>query len=215
MQAPGFPSPRRESRPVRASLPAVLLTLLAVAGAIVFGIYGPPVAGRSGLGGAVPVGEVVDAVAEHVVQAIQADRGSQETTDLALEEARGLLQRHLGRPARAPDLTEVGYGLRQVMPLSVPGAAYRAAGLLYRGQGEQQGRWAMLLLCADDGQYLTFDSLGRPHPMVPDTTFDGELAAHEDAPTAALVWTDGRLLHVACVEDDDEAERLRDALGAP
>lgn len=203
------------SRPVRASLPAVLLTLLAVAGAVAFGIYGPPVAGRSGLGGAIPVGDVVDAASEPITQAIRADISSGDATDLAMEEAKGLLQRHLGRVTMLPDLSEMGYGLRQVLPMSLPGAAYRGAGVLWRGRGEQEGRWVMLLLCADDGQYLTFDSLGRPHPLVTDTTFDGELAARSGGPTAALVWSDGRLLRVACVEDDEEAERLREVLGAP
>lgn len=204
-----------QPQPARASLPAVILTLLAVAGAVAFGIYGPPVAGRSGLGGAVPVGDVVDAAAEPIVQAIRSDLGSGDATGLATQEAKGLLVKYLGRATPLPDLVSLGYGLRQVVPLSLPGAAYRAAGALYRGVGEQDGRWVMLLLCADDGQYLTFDSLGRPHPLVPDVSFDGELPARSGGPTAALVWSDGRLLHVACVEDDEEADRLREALGAP
>jgi hypothetical protein len=205
----------RGSPPARASLPAVLLTLLAVAGAVVFGIYGPPVAGRSGLGGAVPLGDLVDATADGIGKAIASDFRSRDETDLVPEEARGTVQRQLGRSTRIPDLRDWGYGLRQVVPLSMPNAAFQGVGVLYRNRSARSVKWLMLVLVPDEGRYLTFDSLGRPHPMTPDTAFEGELPDQAGGPTSVLAWSDGHLLHLACVDDEDEADRLHEALGAP
>ena len=73
-----------------------------------------------------------------------------------------------------------------------------------------------LFLAPDDGQYLSFDSVGRPRPLAPDLPIEGELPGRTPAqPSVVLVWSDGPVLHVACFEDAADADRLREAIGAP
>lgn len=186
-----------------------------VVGAILFGVYGTPVVGRLSHGGGTPLadvlGDATPAMTEQVVAALQ----EAEQPDLHPEEARGILRQLMRRQVRVPDLSEAGYRLRRVAPVSLAGAPYRAAAITYRGEGDSAGRWMVVFVAADDGQYLSYDSLGRPRPMPPDLTLEGEMATPSGEPLPALVWSDGALLWVAAFNDADEAERMREPVGAP
>ena len=72
-----------------------------------------------------------------------------------------------------------------------------------------------LFLIRDEGQYLAFDSLGRPTPLQPDRLYQDDISRSADDEMAAMAWSDGPLLQVAIVETAEEAARLRPVLGAP
>ena len=199
----------------RPSALPVALSLLLVTGAILFGIYGPQIAGRLSQSGGVPLVDMVDAAGDMRLGAVMETLREKDAPDLNLQEARGLVQRFIGRSAAVQNLASVGYHLKRVGPASPPGAKYRGAVLVYRGEGEQTGHWVVLFMAADEGQFISFDSLGRPRPLMPDMTLEGELAQQTGGDATALVWSDGPVLHVACFETADEAQRVCEAIAAP
>lgn len=194
------------------SIPALVMSLLLVVGAVLFGIYGPTVAGRLSHGGGLPLVDVLDAAARMRYRAIMDSLEAIGEPDLAPEEAKGLLQRLTGRPVTAPDLASIGFHLRRVGPVSLPGSTYRSAVLVYQGRGQADQRWILLFVAADEGQYLAFDARGRPRPLAADQTLEGELPGME---STALVWSDGAVLRLACFENAADAEAARAPLGAP
>lgn len=194
------------------SIPAIALSGLLVAGAILFGIFGPPVAGRLSHGGGLPLSEVLDAASSMRYRAIMDTLEAGDPPDLDPEEAKGLLRRFTGRGGALPDLAGTGFHLQRVGPVSLPGAAFRSAVAVYRGRGSADGRWILLFVAADEGQYLSFDSLGRPRPLTADRTLEDELPGRE---SMALVWSDGASLRLACFENAADAEASREAMGAP
>lgn len=213
MTNPGAHEPQRRSPFDQApSRPAIALSVILVVAAVLFGIFGPTVAGRLSHGGGLPLSEVLAGAAPMRYRAIMDTLEAGDGPDLASEEAKGLLRRLTGRGQAVPDLSTVGFHLQRIGPVSLPGAAYRAAVAVYRGRGEADGRWILLFLAADDGQYLSFDSLGRPRPLSAGQTLEDELPGRD---STALVWSDGNLLHLACFENEADAEATREALGAP
>ena len=199
----------------RPSLPAIVLSGAMVAAAVLFGIYGPSIAGRQSHGGGTPLADLVNSAAEARADQITGAMAESEEPDLHPEEARAALRQLVQRSTSAPDLRPLGYTLRRVAPVSLAGAPYRAAALTYRGDESAPGRWVVIFLAADDGQFLSYDSLGRPRPLAPDITLEGEMPTPQGTMATALVWSDSPVLWVASFDDEDEAERLRDAVGAP
>lgn len=199
----------------RPSAPAIVLTVLMVAGAILFGIFGPPVAGRISQAGGVPLAEVLADASEprarEIVQAMQ----EADEPDLHPEEARAAVRHLTNRSIRVPELDEMGYHLRRVGPVNLSGAVYRGAAITYRGRDAAAGHWLVIFVAADDGQFLSYDSLGRPRPLTPDVALEGEIATGLGEPAAAIVWSDSPVLWVASFDDADEAARMREAVGAP
>jgi hypothetical protein len=193
-------------------MPALVMSLLLVVGAVLFGIYGPTVAGRLSHGGGLPLADVLDAAARLRYRAIMDSLENAGEADLAPEEAKGLLQRLTGRPVVAPDLASIGFHLMRVGPVSLPGSTYRSAVLVYQGRGQANERWVLLFVAADEGQYLAFAARGRPRPLSADQTLEGELPGME---STALVWSDGEVLRLACFENTADADAARAPLGAP
>lgn len=193
-------------------MPAIVMSALLVAGAVLFGIYGPTVAGRLSHGGGLPLADVLDAAARLRYRAIMDSLENAAEPDLVPEEAKASLRQLTGRLVPAPDLASAGFHLMRVGPVSLPGSTYRSAVLVYRGRGQAEGRWVLLFVAADEGQYLAFDALGRPRPLAADQTLEGELPGME---STALVWSDGTVLRLACFENPVDAEAAREALGAP
>lgn len=189
-----------------------MISLSLVVGAVLFGIYGPTVAGRLSHGGGLPLVDVLDAAARLRYRAIMDSLENRGEPDLVPEEAKGALRQLTGRLVTAPDLAGAGFHLMRVGPVSLPGSTYRSAVLVYRGRGAAEGRWVLLFVAADEGQYLAFDALGRPRPLAPEQTLEGELPGME---SMALVWSDGAVLRLACFENPADAEAAREALGAP
>lgn len=197
------------------SVAAIALTVLMVAGAILFGIFGPPVAGRISQAGGVPLAEVLaDASEPRAREIVQAMQEAGEA-DLHPEEARAALRRLTGRTIRVPALEDAGYHLRRVGPVNLSGAVYRGAAMTYRGADDAAGHWLVIFVAADDGQFLSYDSLGRPRPLAPDLALEGEIATALGDPAVAIVWSDSPVLWIAAFDDASEADRVRDAVGAP
>ncbi len=194
---------------------AIVLTMILVAGAILFGIYGPHVAGRLTTSGGIPLVDAIDAAAELRAAAIQKCWQDNCEENIHREEARGRVQQWVGRSADIPDLAPLGYHLRRITPASLPGAAFRGAVALYRGTDSHDGRWIALFFAADDGQYLSFDELGRPQPLDPRTSIRAELGSFSEDEAIAMIWSDGQVLRIACMDDEHEADRVREALGTP
>ena len=143
----------------RPSALPVALSLLLVTGAILFGIYGPQIAGRLSQSGGVPLVDMVDAAGDMRLGAVMETLREKDAPDLNLQEARGLVQRLIGRNAAVQNLASMGYHLKRVGPASPPGAKYRGAVLVYRGEGEQTGHWVVLIMAADEGQFISFDEV--------------------------------------------------------
>lgn len=201
----------------RPSSGAILLVLVLVGGAIAFGVFGHSIAGRLSLGGGMPLADVV-AMAGNLRESARLECLQSSSDDpLHPEEARGIVQQVLRRSAALPDLTESGFTLCQVVRVSLPGSGRdRAVCATYRSQGEFDVRWIHLFLAPDDGQYLSFDSVGRPQPLPPDLSIDGNLPGRRATqPSAAVVWSDGPVLHLACFDTETDADELRETIGAP
>lgn len=217
MNLPRAPEhPQRTFHP-RPSTAALVLALVLVACAVAFGIFGRSIAGRLSMGGGTPLSEFVSLIDGLRGAAIMACLQRADEPDLHPEEARGIVQRTLRRSVTLPDLAEQGFALRQVvdMPATLPQVGNLACAI-YQNTKDASGRWMHLFLARDDGQYLRFDSLGRPRPMAPGLSIEGELPGRSRAdPAVVIVWSDGPVLHAACFEDEADAEFLRDAVGAP
>lgn len=201
--------------PHRISKFAVGFALLTVFGAVVFGIYGPKIADRLTLLGGVPLGEVVEAAANLRLKAIFLSQRDKQETSLNQSEQNAELSRLLGRTYHLPNLADAGYQLKQVSPASLPGAPFRAAELVYQSTTPDNQKWLVLYLAADDGQFLTFDELGRTHQFAPDNVVWEDISTSSEDASLILIWSDGQILYLACVEDDDEAEKLRPHFDTP
>lgn len=194
------------------SIPAIVISALLVLGAVAFGILGPTVAGRLSHGGGLPLADVLAAAADLRYRVILDTLEAGDGPDLAIEEAKGALRQSMGRQVALPDLAGMGFHLQRVGPVSLPGANFRSAVAVWRGRGDAQGRWILLFVVADEGQFLAFDALGRPRHLSPDQTLENDLPGRE---SLALVWSDGAVLHLACFETVADADATRGALGAP
>lgn len=196
---------------------ALALSLILVGAAVTFGIFGRSIASRLSHGGGMPLAELVAEAETLREPALMRCVQERDEPDLHLEEARGITQRTLRRPGGVPDLSESGYALRHAVPVQLPYAGTpRSVCLTYRGRDGAEGHWLHLFLVPDDGQFLSFDSVGRPRALVPDLAIEGELPGRQPAQVdPVLVWSDGTVLHVACFDEPDEADRVRAALGVP
>lgn len=201
----------------RPSTAPIVLALVLVAGAVAFGVFGQSIAGRLSMGGGTPLADLVAAAGEMRGRTVVSCLQKPDEPSLHPEEARGLVQRTLRRSPPVPDLTSEGFQLRQVADIPFLHAqAGAVACATYQGQDASTGRWVHLFLLRDEGQFLRFDSLGRPRPLAPGMAIEGSLPGRTPAdPAVVVVWSDGPVLHLACFEDESDADRLRDAVGAP
>ncbi len=77
------------------------------------------------------------------------------------------------------------------------------------------GLWLVLYLAADDGQYLSFDELGRARQFTPSNFLWENIAVNSEDQSLILIWSNGPVLFLACVEDDQEAEKIQIILTSP
>ena len=199
----------------RISTTAVIITLLSVCGAVLFGIFGPKIADRLTLLGGIPLSEVMAAAAEFSGPAQIALRQQESATPLDANQQSSLLARLLGRPFHAPNLCEAGYELRNISGVSLPGAPFRCAELVYEQTAARGGHWLVLYLAADDGQYVSFDTLGRSQLFMPNNLLVIDSLKNNSIDSTIFIWSDGLVLHVACVADEQEFDSLQPLIGAP
>jgi hypothetical protein len=199
----------------RISITAVIIVFFSVGGAIFFGVYGPRIADRLTVLGGIPLSDVMGAAAELNGQAQLSCQHDESIEPLQVNEQGPLLSRLLGRTLQAPNLGEAGYELQKISGTSLPGAPYRCAELVYKQTTPNANHCLALYLAADDGQYVSFDKLGRSHPFMPNNLLVIDFADGGETGGIIFIWSDGLVLYLACVEDEQEFEQLESLLGAP
>lgn len=188
---------------------AVTIALLLVLMAILFGIYGPKIANRLTIMGGIPLGQIVDASAHLRNNAILKCQQHKNETSINGAQLDAMVSQLLGRPCAIPDMTKAGYQLCQVAPASLPGATYRSAELVYRSILSNEAHWLVLYLAADDGQYLVYNSFSSACQFMPNIFILEDIAATETDTSMILIWSDGPVLYLACVDDQQNAEMLQ------
>lgn len=154
--------------PQRANLFAVAASLMLVAGAVVFGIFGPRITDRPRGNSDTPVTEVAERMnAVHQRCSAQGTCGAQEEPWRSIEEAQAFMTRRLRRPLVVPDLESAGFSFCAGGPSCVPGACEHGAQLLYcRLQpGSDACSWLSVFVAPVETPYLAFDPFGRTGPL--------------------------------------------------
>jgi hypothetical protein len=157
----------------RLSLPAILGTLLLVAGAVAFGVLGPRMGQRgtrirgipaTALQGAV-LDEIFGAGSDSSMEGIRSGSHVEADLDRAMATAIRDLEGILGPAVEPPLLVEAGFRLVSSRRLSI--LDVEAVRLDYRS--EDTGLVAVLIELADPLAFVRFDDLGRQIPLVPGT----------------------------------------------
>ncbi|MFO0873575.1 MAG: hypothetical protein U0575_06340 [Phycisphaerales bacterium] len=154
--------------PRRANWLAVAASLLLVCGAVLFGMFGPRVAERTGRGGDTPVTEVAATLAsESEYSNTHATCSAQDQPWRSPDEAERNLASLLRRPVTIPNLESAGFNFCCGGPCCVPGACDRGGQLLYcrPSEGGDGCRWLSIFVAPVETQYLAFDPFGRTGPL--------------------------------------------------
>jgi len=155
--------------PRRANALAVAASLALVAGAVVFGIFGPRVSDRPRQVVAdTPVTEVAERMsAVHQRCAAHGTCGAQQEPWRSAEEAQAYITRHLRRPLMVPNLEAAGFTFCCGGPSCVPGACEQGAQLLYCrvAPGSDECSWLSVFVAPVETPYLAFDPFGRTGPL--------------------------------------------------
>jgi len=213
---------RHASRGAQPSGVAVALCVVIVAGAVLFGIFGPGIAQRSQLGGRRSLGELVAAaaaladgfMANAVRSRIPSLRGGDDEDEAPSRDAVATaIRAAIGATTPVPDLTPFDYGLAAAGPVVLRTAQPDAFAIFYLSSDRRRG--VTLVLAPDDGEAFLFDDFGRPTALEPGSLVEEPLDRHPRDESVALLWSDGTLLHIVIAPSHDDASRLRDALGAP
>jgi hypothetical protein len=86
---------------------------------------------------------------------------------------------------------------------------------VYKQTAARGGHWLVLYLAADDGQYVSFDTLGRSQLFMPNNLLVIDSLKNNLIDSTIFIWSDGLVLHVACVADEQEFDSLQPLIGAP
>lgn len=195
--------------PSRANIFAVAATLMIVAGAVLFGIFGQPIDDI----GPVPDTDVIMDSAKFVASEHNRcvnDEASRNQkilfTDPAI--AYQFISDHL-ETMSVPmiDLSEIGYDFSGAGPCGVP-SAERSAHVMFRKQQSDYGMPQMvsLFMVADSGQFRFNGSFGdRPGEWA---DCDGGLSSDR----RVLIATDGRIAYFLCCCDEEDMERIARAI---
>ncbi len=200
-------------KPHQISKVAVTIALLTVAAAVVFGIYGPKIADHLTHLGGVPLGDVIEAAQILRSKAILASMQQENGTELNADQH--IVSRFLGRTCSAPYLSEIGYHLIKVSPASLPGAPFHSVELIYKNMEANGAHILVVYLLADDGQYVCFDPLGRTIPFMQDDSIIENISVSTDDESMVLIWSDGPVITLAYVDDQQEAEKIQAFIDVP
>ncbi len=172
---------RPHSRAPQLSFPAILGTLVLVAGAVTFGVLGPRMGQRGMRIRGIPATVLQEAVLSELLGSIDGDQSSDLMhgglrIDADPAEAMGkaikYLEETLGPAVEPPLLIDAGFELvasRRTVILGVD-----AVRLDYRSR--ETGRLAVLIELADPLAFVHFDTLGRQLPLIPGTRIGEEIA---------------------------------------
>lgn len=195
--------------PHRANIFAVAATLMIVAGAVLFGIFGRPIDDV----GPVPVTDVITDSARFVAgehnrcvndEAIR-DQKISITDPVA---AYKFIAKHLGTmPVPVIDLSDIGYEFVGAGPCGVP-SAERSAHVMFHKKQSSDGMMQMvsLFMVPDSGQFRFNDSFGdRPGDWA-------ECNGGQPGDRRVLIATDDRIAYFLCCCDEEDLERIARAI---
>lgn len=200
-----LPRNDRESRAPRISPAATVLTLAAVAFAVLVGVTGPRLRDRVGsVQQDHPLGDLAAIAAMHEARAGADALGGRER-DAALARLPDLAEATVGRRG-APDLSLAGWEPDDARNVELaPGVM--GTMVLYRGNGSAE-RLSVTML-PDRGQAVRYDGFGRAAPIAPG---DEWLELLEDGsgerPRAAYALADGRVLWLVLAGSRSEAAQV-------
>lgn len=207
------------------------LCLVIVAGSVLFGVFGPGIAQRSTLGGAVSIGDLVatavmqrDQLLWHALESDQqigaappdlrvTPAPGTSTNEENRRAAGAALARAIGHEVTIPDLSSAGYELAVWTSASLGGGRDDAIALGYLNEATES--FVALYLLADDGRFVVFDGFGRAVPLLPDRLFAEETPLANGRAAEVMVWSTGPVLLIAVVDSHEEAHALRPLIGAP
>jgi len=207
------------------------LCLVIVAGSVLFGVFGPGIAQRSTLGGAVSIGDLVStavlqrdqllwyAIEPHEIvdaepaEGVRRPAHTAATNEENRKAAGAALAQAIGHELTIPDLSSAGYKLAVWTSVSLGGGHDDAIALGYLNDATDS--FMALYLLADEGRFVVFDGFGRAVPLLPDRLFSEETPLSNGRAAAVMVWSTGPVLCIAVVDSEDEAHALRPLIGAP
>ena len=196
------------AQPPRMSVLAIAASLVLIAGAVLFGIFGPQI-------GTIPGKSVVEQEVRAVAVFTSQEHGRCAGDDGARSEkaawtdpleAKRELERHLGAPVALPDLSDLGYAFVGAGRCMVPGSE-RSGHMIYARTSSEAGpAMASLFVVPNEGQFDTtpWREGSRWHVL------DDRKACDHDVlclMTEDLVW-----ILVACDPDDLPPIAVRVAL---
>ena len=195
----------RESRAPRISPAATVLTLAAVAFAVIIGVTGPRLRDRVGsVQQDHPLGDLAAIAAMHESRA-GADAAGGRERDAALARLPDLADATVGRRG-APDLSSAGWEPDDARNVELaPGIL--GTMVLYRG-GASGGPLSVTML-PDRGNAVRYDGFGRAAPIAPGDEWLELLEDDSGAPArAAYALSDGRTLWLVLAGSRSEAAQV-------
>ena len=197
------------------------ICVMLVAGAVLFGIFGPGVAQRSQLGG-FSLGDLVASASmarDQLLAAALAERsrslrdGEDDDSESARTAAAALMSETLRAKAEAPDLRGGGFELVLSRPATLGGARPNAVARAYLDTVRRA--FLALFVSPADGRFVIFDDFGRAVPFTPDHLIVEDLARTRRDESVVLLWSDGTLLWICIADSRADADALRAALTTP
>jgi hypothetical protein len=165
------PSQRRGSlafapAPTRPNALAVAASLLLVAGAVLFGIFGPRIGTQVAASSATTVAEVAAVVvSEHAQCTVHDTCGLQSAPWRSLSEAGRELSKLLARSVTAPNLEEAGFSFCCGGQTTIPGAGPQSGHLLYCRHDGNSCTWLSVFAAPVETRFIAADALGRTGPL--------------------------------------------------
>jgi hypothetical protein len=188
--------------PRRASLLAIVASLAFVAGAVLFGIFGPTIGQMAARHAGTPMTEVAaHATGEHTRCSEDEAQRAAKAPFRTPERAYAELSAHLGRPVEIMSLEALGYEFCCAGFCGVPGAESCSGHVMYRKRASTLGGeaeyWVSVFVVPADVPYFALDAFGRSVTLAP-----GELYAESpnndsfrNPASRVYGWTDGELTY--------------------
>ena len=188
---------RAQAGAVRASPLAVALTIAAVGGAVLLGVFGPRLRDRTGSVQQDPgIGELAELAARYEEQmGLEAPFGGDRAS--ALPRMRELTAATVGG-RDAPDLSRAGWTPLDVRNVELAPGTF-ATMVTYAG--EDQGRELAVAMLEDTGRAVRHDGFGRAVPLAPGQEWTGDARAGSGArDRSAWAFADGRVLWIVLAD---------------
>ena len=199
------PAPHRAwwRGPTRANAYAVAASVVLVAGAVLFGIFGRPIDSWPGRGTIDVAAEAAAAVAsEHVMTANSPAGPAHSARYRTRDQAASGLTEYLGAAGLVYDLSDLGYAFLGGDTCDVP-RCERGCHLIYRRTGDGPGL-VTLHVVPRPRQFELHGSPGlQTFPILTD-----KITRNQDCPKDVLVWSHGEHCYMLVVSVAQDAEKI-------